>query len=327
MIIVTGGAGFIGSNLVALLSQQHPKRECVVVDDLTDGRKFMNLRDSNVTDYWDYSEFIDHIRHHSKRPSVIFHLGACSSTTEWNGQKVMEMNFQYSRELFHYCQTEQVSFIYASSASVYGMGPVFKEELQNEKPLNMYAYSKFLFDQYVRRHLDSLRAQVVGLRYFNVYGPREQHKGSMASVVWHFYKQLQSGDTIQLFEGTDGYANGEQLRDFVYVQDVARVNQWFWEHPEVSGIFNVGTGEASSFNQVARAVIRALDRGEIRYVPFPAHLKNVYQSYTQADIGALRSAGYRAAFTPIEQGVALYLNELERSGVAPFWLNTAEVKV
>lgn len=313
MIIVTGGAGFIGSNIVKQLNDQG-RTDIIVVDDLTDGTKFRNLADCNICDYLDKAEFLAKI---SKGDSfqqpidVVFHEGACSTTTEWNGQFVMEVNYSYSKQLLHYCQDRQIPFIYASSASVYGQGPTFKEERQYEVPLNVYGFSKFQFDQYVRQLLPTAKSQIVGLRYFNVYGPREQHKGSMASVAYHFNDQILQTGHVSLFEGTEGYGHGEQRRDFIYVADVVAVNLWLAAHPEVSGVFNVGTGRSQSFNEVANAVIAWHNNaGEIRYIPFPDHLKGRYQSFTEADMNALRQVGYTQSFQTVEQGVEKYLDWL-----------------
>ena len=253
----------------------------------------------------DRKPFIDKI-------TTIFHEGACSSTTEWDGHFVMNNNYEYSKALLHYCMENNIAYLYASSASVYGAGSVFKEERQFEEPLNMYAYSKFQFDQYVRRILPQAKSQVVGFRYFNVYGPREQHKGSMSSTAYHFNNQIRETGKARLFEGCEGYANGEQRRDFVYVGDAVDVNLWFMDHPEKSGIFNLGTGRSQPFNDVARAVIAWHGKGDLEYIPFPEHLKGRYQSFTEADISALRAAGYTADFKTVEQGVKLYLDWLNK---------------
>ena len=314
MIVVTGGAGFIGSNLVKELNRRG-ERDILVVDELSDGHKFVNLADCDIADYLDRDDYLDRlISGDMPAPEVVFHQGACSTTTEWDGRYMMANNFEYSKTLLHYCQAQSVPFIYASSASVYGAGPVFSEGLENEQALNVYGYSKFLFDQYVRRHMESFTSQVVGLRYFNVYGPREQHKGSMASVAFHFNNQIRESDEVRLFEGCDGYADGEQRRDFIYVGDVINVNLWFQENTQVSGVFNCGTGRSQSFNDVAKAVIDWHGRGEIRYVPFPEHLKNAYQSFTEADMALLRKAGYDQPFLSVEQGVKAYLDELAGTG-------------
>ncbi len=313
MIVVTGGAGFIGSNLVKELNRRG-HRDILVVDELSDGHKFVNLADCEIADYLDRDDYLDKVTGGDMpAPEVLFHQGACSTTTEWDGRYMMANNFEYSRQLLHYCQEHSVPFIYASSASVYGAGPIFSEGLENEQALNVYGYSKFLFDQYVRRRLDTFSCQVAGLRYFNVYGPREQHKGSMASVAFHFNNQIRESGELRLFEGCDGYADGEQRRDFVYVGDAVNVNLWMWEHPQVSGVFNCGSGRSQSFNEMAQAVINWHGKGKIRYVAFPEHLKNVYQSFTEADMSQLRRVGYDQPFLSVEQGVKAYLDQLARA--------------
>jgi ADP-L-glycero-D-manno-heptose 6-epimerase len=316
MIIVTGGAGFIGSNIVAALNARG-RTDVLVVDDLQDGAKFRNIADVELMDYIDKEDFLRQIAAGADLGApveAIFHEGACSTTTEWDGRYMMRNNYDYSKALLHWCLKRRVAFLYASSASVYGAGRVFSERREYEEPLNVYGYSKFLFDQYVRRLLPSAASQVVGFRYFNVYGPREQHKGSMASVAYHLHRQLQEGDRVRLFEGCDGYGDGEQRRDFVYVGDAVDVNLWFLDHPERSGIFNLGTGRSQPFNDVARAVIDYYGRGEIEYMPFPEHLRGRYQSYTEADISALRAAGYQAPFATVAEGVRRYMEWLAARG-------------
>ncbi len=314
MIIVTGGAGFIGSNIVHGLNAQG-MTDILVVDDLGDGRKCLNLADARFRDYLDKDDFLARLqREHDFGPiEAVLHQGACSTTTEWDGRAMMANNYEYSKTLLHYCLGRGIRLLYASSASVYGRGPHFTEGREYERPLNVYAFSKFQFDQYVRA-LGPLPVQVVGLRYFNVYGPREQHKGSMASVVFHFHRQWLESGKLRLFEGSDGFAAGEQRRDFIHVDDVVAVNLWLLQHPEVRGIFNVGTGQAQSFNEVARAVIAFHGHGEIEYIPFPAHLRGAYQSFTQADMRALRAAGYEAPFMRVEEGVPRYLAWLREHG-------------
>jgi ADP-L-glycero-D-manno-heptose 6-epimerase len=309
VIIVTGGAGFIGSNLVKELNRRG-RTDIVVVDNLTHGQKALNLTDCIIADYHDKEDFRDLIEAdaHLGPVEAVFHMGACSATTEWDGRYIMRNNFAYTRELFHWCQDRRIPFIYASSAAVYGGNDTFREEPAHERPLNAYGYSKLAFDQYLRRHMDALTAQVVGLRYFNVYGPREGYKGGMASVIHHFSNQLREGDTVRLFEGCDGYADGEQRRDFVDVRDCVNLKLWLLEHPEVNGIYNCGTGRARTFNDMARATIDWFGRGEIEYIPFPDHLKGRYQSYTQADLSQLRAAGCDLEFHDIEDGVRAYLD-------------------
>jgi ADP-L-glycero-D-manno-heptose 6-epimerase len=309
MRIVTGGAGFIGSNLVRhLIARGYD--DVVVVDDLTDGHKFVNIADCPIADYLDKSEFLERLEGGAFAASVraVFHEGACSTTTEWDGRYMMQNNYAYSRRLLHHCLERAIPFLYASSAAVYGASPRFAEDPANERPLNVYGYSKLQFDRYVRRHATRPDSQVVGLRYFNVYGPYEQHKGSMASVAFHFDRQLDAEGEVRLFEGTGGYEDGEQRRDFVYVDDICALKLWLYEHPQVSGIFNAGTGRAQTFNELARAVIGWHGRGRIRYVPFPAQLEGAYQSFTQADLDLLRATGCPTVFRPVEKGVRDYLD-------------------
>jgi len=319
MIIVTGGAGFIGSNIVQGLNARGIN-DILVVDDLTDGTKFKNIVDARIADYMDKDDFLDGVLggdFDDIKIEAIFHQGACSSTTEWDGQFMMENNYEYSKTLLHFCQSKNVPFIYASSASVYGGGSVFKEGLENEEPLNVYGYSKFLFDQYVRKLESSnhqeMGSQVVGLRYFNVYGPREQHKGSMASVAFHLNNQILEKGEVKLFAGCDGYGNGEQVRDFVYVTDVVDVNLWFLDNSNVSGIFNCGTGKSQPFNDVAKGVLDHHQKGNLSYIPFPDHLVGHYQSFTEADLTALRATGCNVSFKTVNEGVACYMEWLNNS--------------
>jgi ADP-L-glycero-D-manno-heptose 6-epimerase len=272
-----------------------------------------------IADYLDKSELKERLEHRGFRKiEAIFHQGACAVTTEWNGRYMMETNYRYSVGLLEHCLAKNVPFIYASSAAVYGASTVFKEDdTAAERPLNVYGYSKLLFDAYVRRRRAELRARrskrrapVVGLRYFNVYGPGETHKGPMASVAFHLNEQVQAAGEARLFEGSGGYAAGEQRRDFVHVGDVVDVNLFFYEHPKLSGIFNVGTGASATFNEVAKALIAWHGKGAIRYIPFPDELKSRYQSFTEADITALRQAGYSRPFRDVRKGVKDYLDAL-----------------
>jgi len=315
MIVVTGAAGFIGSNLVKALNAQG-RDDVLAVDDLSDGKKIFNLADCEISDYLDKGRFIEAIAagEYNSKIEVIFHQGACSTTTEWDGQFMMENNYEYSKKLLHFCLDQNTQYIYASSASVYGGSSEFVEKREFEKPLNVYAYSKFLFDHYVRR-LGDTASQVAGLRYFNVYGPREQHKGGMASVAFHFNNQIRKNGCCRLFAGSDGYQDGAQERDFVYVDDVVKVNLWLWENPGISGIFNCGTGRCQTFNDVANAVIDYHQKGKIEYIPFPDHLKGAYQSYTRADMSRLRAAGYNEPFKTVEQAVPEYLDWLNQQKV------------
>lgn len=314
MIIVTGGAGFIGSNLIEALNRRG-ERNILVVDHLRNGRKMHNLADLDICDYMDREDFLARVRagHDFGRVRAVFHQGACSATTEWDGQYVMRNNFEYSKELLHWCQHAATPFFYASSASVYGHGlQGFCEDRGCERPINMYAYSKFQFDQYLRQLMPALTSQVVGLRYFNVYGPRETHKGAMASTAFHFNHQIKTEGVARLFAGTDGLADGAQRRDFVFVEDCVAVNLWFMDHPDRSGIFNLGTGRAQTFNDVVQAVLTWHGKGKVEYIAFPDHLKGAYQNFTQADLGKLREAGYSAPFHDVEQGIRKYLDWLNR---------------
>ena len=303
MIIVTGGAGFIGSNIVKALNDDG-YTDILVVDNLKDGTKFVNLVDLNIADYMDKEDFIAGIVAGDDFGDIeaVFHEGACSSTTEWDGKYMMDNNYQYSKELLHYCLDRQIPFLYASSAATYGgRSDNFIEDRQYEKPLNVYGYSKFLFDQYVREILPEAESQICGFRYFNVYGPREGHKGSMASVAFHLNNQILNGENPKLFSGSENF-----LRDFIYVGDVADVNLWFLENG-VSGIFNLGTGRAESFQAVADATLAYHKKGQIEYIPFPDKLKGRYQAYTQADLTNLRAAGYPGEFKTVAEGVREYM--------------------
>jgi len=312
MIVVTGGAGFIGSNLVYALARRGHD-DIIVVDDLEDGHKFVNIADLPIADYIDKDDFLERLagsKAFAAGIDAIFHEGACSATTEWDGRYMMRNNYAYSQVLLHHCLERGKPYLYASSAAVYGGSGEFIEEPRNERPLNVYGYSKLQFDRYVRRVAAGQASQVVGLRYFNVYGPREQHKGSMASVAFHFNNQIVADGEARLFEGSGGYGDGEQLRDFIHVDDACSVNLWFFDHPDVSGIFNTGTGRAQSFNDVANAVIDWHGTGRIRYIPFPEHLQGAYQSYTQADLTRLRAVGCDVEFRGVEVGVRDYLDQL-----------------
>lgn len=325
MHIVTGGAGFIGANLVHALNQRGIS-DILVSDHLERPDKFRNLADLDIRDYFEAESFLPALlAGRFGKIDAIFHQGACSDTMASDGRYVMENNFAHSKALFHWCQEHQVPFLYASSASVYGMTGQFSEDRSAEKPLNVYAFSKFQFDQYLRAQWSKLRAPVHGFRFFNVYGPREFHKGRMASVALHFSRQYRQEGQVRLFAGSDGYADGEQRRDFIHVDDIVAVNLHFLEQPR-SGIYNVGTGKAQSFNEVAVAVIQAIDenagnpirsgaelqaQGILQYVPMPEALHGKYQSFTEADIRNLRSAGYHAPFLDVQTGVRRYIAWLQ----------------
>ena len=329
--IVTGAAGFIGSNIVKALNERGVTK-IIAVDNLKRAEKFKNLVDCEIADYLDKEGFIERLLagHFDGAVDAVLHQGACSDTMEMDGHYMMENNFRYSLAMLDWCQEQKVQFLYASSAATYGGSSEFREERAFEAPLNVYGYSKFLFDQIVRQRLAEAQgdnSQITGFRYFNVYGPRESHKGRMASVAFHHYNQFRAEGKVKLFEGCDGYGNGEQKRDFVYVGDVAKVNLFFLDHPDQSGIFNVGTGRAQSFNELAAANVNScralqgksaepldalLKQGFIEYIPFPEALKGKYQSFTQADLSKLRQAGYDAPFASVEEGVAEYVQWLAK---------------
>jgi ADP-L-glycero-D-manno-heptose 6-epimerase len=326
VILVTGAAGFIGSNLVLALNARG-ERDVLAVDDLERADKFRNLVGAEIIDYLDQRDLLARLDA-LPVPCAVFHQGACSDTMQTDGRYMMDNNYRYSLTLLDYAQRHHIPFIYASSASVYGGGRVFAEERAHEDPLNVYGYSKFLFDQIVRRRLPTATAPIVGLRYFNVYGPRESHKGRMASVAFHCFGQFRAEGSVRLFDAWDGWGAGEQSRDFIHVDDVVSVNLHCLDRPDVTGIFNCGTGRAQPFNDVARTVVDALHAeqgrapmplaeqvavGFIRYIPFPDALKGRYQSFTCADVTLLRErARYDKPFLTVEQGVASYVGWLSR---------------
>lgn len=313
MIVVTGGFGFIGSNLVHALNRLG-RADILVADDLTDGRKYRNLQGATIADYEDWSRLPAHLeaRIAAGDPvEAIYHLGACSDTVEWDGRKMMDMNFRASRDLLDFCDRHRLPFVYASSAAVYGTSTDCVEEPDYEKPLNVYGYSKLAFDQHVRSRIGTLRTRVVGLRYFNVYGPRESHKGRMASVILHFARQLAEGDEIRLFGASHGVAAGEQSRDFIHVDDIVAQTLWAGMHCTVSGIFNAGTGNPATFNEVAKAVLDWHARGQITYIPFPDDLRDAYQHRTCANLERLSAAGFRGRPVAIDEGVRAYLDWLQ----------------
>lgn len=324
-IIVTGAAGFIGSNIVKGLNERGERR-IIAVDNLTRADKFRNLVDCEIDDYIDKREFVERLRRHDfGKVRAVFHEGACSDTMETDGRYMMDNNFTYSRAVLEACVAQRVQFLYASSAAIYGGSTTFVEERGAESPLNVYGYSKFLFDQVVRRMLPEAASQIVGFRYFNVYGPRETHKGRMASVAFHNFNEFRAQRHVKLFGEYNGYAAGEQTRDFVSVEDVVKVNLFFFDHPDKSGIFNLGTGRAQPFNDIAMTVVNTLREldgkpalplpelvqdGTIEYIAFPDALRGKYQCFTQADLTKLRAAGYEAPFLTVQEGVARYVRWL-----------------
>ncbi len=328
--VVTGAAGFIGSRLIEGLNREGVT-EIIAVDNLENADKFRNLAGCRIDDYLDKREFLERLEAHQFEGALeaVFHQGACSDTMETDGRYMMANNYAYSRRLLDWCQEEEVPLLYASSAAVYGASKAFREEAPCERPLNVYGYSKLLFDQHVRRRLGTRTAQIAGFRYCNVYGPNESHKGRMASVAFHGFNQFRTEGKVKLFVGTDGYLDGGQRRDFVHVDDVVNVNLYFLEHREVSGVFNCGTGRAQTFNDIAVAVANGVReargetalplealvaRGMIEYVPFPPVLQGKYQSFTEADIARLREAGYAGEFLDVAQGVGAYVRHLLGAG-------------
>ena len=322
-IVVTGAAGFIGSNIVKGLNARGID-DIIAVDDLTQGDKFRNLADLRIADYVDADLFYDAFADgHFGQVEAVFHEGACSDTMESDGKYMMDNNYTTSCGLFQACQERGARLLYASSAATYGGSETFRESPEFERPLNVYGWSKLLFDQRMRRELGAdlarARHQVAGFRYFNVYGPREQHKGRMASVAYHQFHQFRGEGRVKLFGDYGGYGPGQQIRDFIHVDDVVAVNLWFFDHPDRSGIFNLGTGRAQPFNDVALSVVNALSGGAkrsldeavaaglIEYVPFPDALRGKYQSRTEADLAALRQTGCHHAFKDVQAGVGEYM--------------------
>jgi ADP-L-glycero-D-manno-heptose 6-epimerase len=328
-VAVTGAAGMIGSNLVHGLNAIGID-DVIAVDDLTDGPKYRNLLGARLSDYFDKREFYTRFASGEfGRLDAVFHEGACSDTMEHDGRYMLDTNYRCSKDLLDAAQAQGTRLLYASSAATYGGSASFREEPAFERPLNVYGYSKLLFDNVVRRMLPGARTQVAGFRYFNVYGPREQHKGRMASVAFHHFNQFRETGKVRLFGEYGGYAPGQQLRDFVHVDDVVAVNLWFLQHPECSGIFNLGTGRAQPFNDVAVAVVNAaralegvpalplatlVEQGLIEYIEFPAALVGKYQSFTEADLTQLRATGCDRAFADVATGVTAYAGWLAQQG-------------
>jgi ADP-L-glycero-D-manno-heptose 6-epimerase len=303
MIVVTGGAGFIGSNIVKGLNEAG-EEDILVVDNLSNAEKHLNLNSLSIADYIDKDEFLQKLNKF-KNVSAIFHQGACSSTTEQDGKYMMSNNYEYSKNLLNYSLENSIDFLYASSASVYGNGDAgFVEKREAEYPLNVYGFSKFAFDNYVRRVLPQVKSQVLGLRYFNVYGPQENHKGRMASVAFHLFHQLQETGKMKLFEGS-----GHFRRDFIHVADTVKINLHFYES-KTSGIFNAGTGKARSFADIASTLQSLHGSGEIESIPFPEDLRGKYQEFTEAGLDKLRAAGYSKEFMSLEEGVQQYSEQL-----------------
>ncbi len=329
-VVVTGAAGMIGANLVRGLNAIGID-DVIAVDDLTDGSKHANLVGAELSDYFDRRDFYARFASGELgRVDCVFHEGACSDTMEHDGRLMLDLNYRASKTLLDACQAQGARLLYASSAATYGGSSTFREEPAFERPLNVYGWSKLLFDNVVRRMLPAATAQVAGFRYFNVYGPHEQHKGRMASVAFHHFNQFRANGRVRLFGAYGGYEAGMQARDFVSVDDVVAVNLWFLEHPEVSGIFNLGSGRAQPFNDVAVAVVNTeraalgeapleleamLTAGLLEYVDFPAALVGKYQCFTEADLARLRATGCDHAFADVATGVARYVGWLQKQAV------------
>ncbi len=329
-VVVTGAAGFIGSNIVKGLNARGID-DIIAVDDLTQGDKFRNLADLRIADYVDADYFYDAFAEGLfGEVDAVFHEGACSDTMETDGKYMMDNNYTTSCGLFHACHQRGTRLLYASSAATYGGSETFRESPEFEKPLNVYGWSKLLFDQRLRRELgtgfERAKHQVAGFRYFNVYGPREQHKGRMASVAFHQFNQFLSEGRVKLFGEYGGYGPGQQVRDFVHVDDVVAVNLWFFDNPDKHGVFNLGSGRAQPFNDVATAVVnslrsgaalsteQAVQQGLIEYMAFPDALRGKYQCRTEADLSALRAAGCTHAFKDVQTGVSDYMSWLSAQG-------------
>lgn len=324
-VVVTGAAGMIGSNLVHGLNAIGVD-DVIAVDDLTNGPKYRNLLGARISDYFDKTEFYARFaRREFGRVDAVLHQGACSDTMEHDGRYMLDTNYRCSKDLLDACQDQGTRLLYASSAATYGGSASFREEPAFERPLNVYGYSKLLFDDIVRRMLSGSTTQVAGFRYFNVYGPREQHKGRMASVAFHHFNQFRENGKVKLFGEYGGYAAGEQSRDFVFVDDVVAVNLWFLQHPAHSGVFNLGSGRAQPFNDVAVATVNAarahegatplpladlVKQGLVEYIPFPDALVGKYQCFTQADLTRLRATGCDHVFADVASGVQRYVGWL-----------------
>ena len=330
-VVVTGAAGMIGSNIAHALNAAGVD-DIIAVDDLRDGQKFRNLLGAGISDYFDQEEFYGRFaRRELGKVAAVFHQGACSDTMEHDGRVMLRNNYRCSKDLLDACQAQGVRLMYASSAAIYGSSKSFREQPPFERPLNVYGYSKLLFDDVVRRMLAHASSQVVGLRYFNVYGPRERHKGRMASVAFHHFNQYRDSGKVRLFGEYGGYGPGQQSRDFIHVDDVVAVNLWFLAHPQCNGVFNLGTGRAQAFNDVAHATVNAcraqraepaltleqqIKHGMVEYIPIPEALIGKYQCHTQADLTALRAAGVDHEFLDVATGVRRYVEWLSAEASA-----------
>lgn len=310
MIIVTGGAGFIGSNIVRELNYRGHKN-IIIVDDFKNSKKHLNINNSFFSklvlkrDFFDYIKNID-----SKEIEIIFHQGACTNTLEFDGNYMLENNYLFTEKLIKFCTDNNVRLVYASSAAVYGHGKKgFVENQRCENPLNIYGFSKLVIDNQVRDFLKSNKSQIIGLRYFNVYGPSENHKGNMASTIFQFYNQIKKTGKLKLFEGSERF-----FRDFIYVKDVVSVNMYFFENPKISGIFNCGTGKTHSFLEVGKEVVSNMENSQIENIPFPKDIEDKYQRFTKSNNKTLKQSGYKRRFTSLKKGIKEYINSLNSNG-------------
>lgn len=312
MIIVTGGAGFIGSCIVRKLNDEG-LNDIVIVDNIANTEKWKNIRNKRFIKYVNKSEFLKQLADYEDVTAII-HMGACSSTTEKNFDYLWNNNFEFTKALWNYCADKRISFIYASSAATYGDGSQgFDDQMNIDSlmPLNGYGYTKQIFDLWVKHQACVFPRQHVGLKFFNVYGPNEYFKGPMASMIFHGFHQIRQDGEIRLFKSDHpDYQNGEQLRDFVYVKDICNVVYWLLTNSNVSGLFNVGTGHARSFNELAEFTFQAMGlTPNIVYIDMPNHLRAKYQYYTKANIDSLRKNGYPLKISCLEDGVKEYVTE------------------
>jgi len=320
MIIVTGGAGFIGSALIAELNARQITN-ILVVDHLGTNGKWKNLRNLFFADYVEKTDLLEMVIAGKLDSSVeaVFHLGACSDTPEPDASYLIKNNYEYTKLLAQWATNANVRFIYASSAATYGDGSAgFKddeEDIETLCPLNMYGYSKHAFDLWARR--SRLLDRIVGLKYFNVFGPNEYHKGHMRSFIVKAFEQINAEGTVRLFRSYEGdYADGEQVRDFIYIKDAVDMTFFFLDNPHLGGLYNVGTGEARTWNDLAIAVFAAMGKKpNIEYIDMPDSIRNQYQYFTQADMSKLRAAGYDKQTTPLEDAIEDYIqNYLQEAG-------------
>lgn len=311
-VIVTGGAGFIGSCIVKMLNDMGID-DITIVDHIGNSDKWLNIRNKKYREYINRDEFLDKLPLYGGMTSHVIHMGACSSTTEKNFDFLYKNNFEYTKVLWNFCVEYQISFVYASSAATYGDGSCGfddQSDIKKFSPLNAYGYSKHLFDLWAEKQAHTPK-QYVGFKFFNVYGPNEYCKGDMASMVYHSFRQIKSkgGDEVGLFKSYhNDYKDGEQLRDFIYVKDVCKAIRYVIENPDISGLYNLGTGYARSFYDLVVAVFRAMNiEPQIKWIDMPEQLRKTYQYYTQAKMDKFRNRGYNEKFYSLEDGIEDYV--------------------